>query len=455
MPRPRTTPLPRGITERRRKSGIVYLISFADQTGTTRQELAGPDLREAKRLLAQRRAEVSSGTYRPGGAATAAVTLATYAEAWLEERRAEGVRSIKSIEGHVKLHIVPALGHKRLGDLRARDVADWIESLKAAKTHSAKTIANWHGTLHSILERARFREIIVANPASLPRGMLPKKSKRKAPRFERAEIERLLTDERIDWHRRIFYGLQALGGLRCGEASGRRWRDYDPNAPQLGSLHVWSQYQDAPLKTSRDDDLHERFVPVHPALAELLAAWRRHGYAMTYGSHPKPDDWLVPDPRTRLPRTREQAGNALLRDLARLEIPHCIGNEARGRRCHAFRHAFISLARSDGATVDHLEPVTHNASGAMIDRYTALEWAPMCAAVSALKIDLSTGKVLALPRRAVASATHPTPSPDTGPQLDAALDASGPRLGIVQENVGGVGSRTRVRERSATCLLRA
>lgn len=446
MPRPRTTPLPRGITVRRRVRGPdVYLISFVDGTGKVRQELAGSRLEDAVRLLAQRRREVKEGRYAPG-AVTASITLASYAETWLEERRREGLRSIRSVEGHVRLHIIPALGSKHLGDLRPVDVATWIEGLKASKTHSAKTIANWHGTLHTILEHARFREVIVSNPASLPRGFLPKKSRRKAPRFERDEVWQLLTDKSIAWHRRIFYALQALGGMRCGEASGRRWRDYDPNAPELGSLHVWSQYNDLPLKTSRDEDTHERFVPVHPALGKLLAEWRLRGFAETFGRPPRPDDWLVPDARTFEPRTREQAGNALLRDMARLGIPHRLGAEGRGRRCHAFRHSFISFARSDGAIPDHLEPVTHNGAGAMIDRYTSLEWAPMCRAVACLRVDLRRAEVIELPRAASAE----------GPELlDAQLDAAPKSPVSVQETYGGVGSRTRVRKRSTTSLLRA
>lgn len=424
MARRRASPLPRGITERKRARGVVYLLSFADQHGELRQELAGADLREAKRLLAQRRAEVAAGTYAPG--ATGGTTIAAYASTWLDARRKRGVRSVDDEAAHVRLHIVPALGKVRLGDLRPRDVAAWVDAMKAEGTRAAKSILNTHGVLHAMMEAARFEELIVANPASLPRGMLPRKPRGGGERFERTEIEALLTDERIDEHRRVFYALMALGGMRCGEASGRRWRDLDVGTPELHAMRVHTQYDDRPLKTARDDDTAERLVPVHRELARVLAAFRLRTFAPLYGRQAWPEDWIAADPRTRAPRTQAQAQNALRRDCARLGIPP--------RGTHAFRRAFISLARSDGARADMLERVTHNARGTVLDGYTSPEWTALCEAVSCLRIELRRGTVIELPRAQAAG--------DGRRELDASLDAPTAPIGIITESAGGGGSRT-------------
>ena len=40
-----------------------------------------------------------------------------------------------------------------------------------------------------------------------------------------------MTDPRIPADRRILHTLQALTGMRIGEACGRRWRDYDRETP--------------------------------------------------------------------------------------------------------------------------------------------------------------------------------------------------------------------------------
>jgi hypothetical protein len=64
---------------------------------------------------------------------------------------------------------------------------------------------------------------------------------------------------------------------------------------------------------------------------------------------------------------------------------------------HDTRHTFITLSRRDGARKDHLEKVTHNAVGDIVDRYTAVDWEPLCAAVACLRIDLHEHEVITPP----------------------------------------------------------
>ena len=60
----------------------------------------------------------------------------------------------------------------------------------------------------------------------------------------------------------MFYALMALGGLRLGEASGRRWRDLDTEAPILWALEVATQYQDRPPQPAKDDDRGPETTPI-------------------------------------------------------------------------------------------------------------------------------------------------------------------------------------------------
>lgn len=424
MGRRRTKKLPPGISARRRADGREsYRIDFVDQHGKRRFETAGTDLREAKRLKAQREREVDAGTYEPRGGASAAMTLDELAERWFRQRARQGKRSVDDERTRYEKHVAPVLGARRVGDIRPRDVADLVEALRRGPL-AAKSIRNVHGVLHGMLEQARFDELLVANPASLPRGVLPRVAKKKKPRFTREELWQLVTDPAIAEHRRVFYALQALGGLRLGEASGRRWRDLDPDTPGLGALSVHSQYEDQPLKTAdAGEDTRERVVPVHPALAELLERWRREGFAALYGRHPRPGDWLCPDPRTGAPRTQNQAIKALYRDLARVGIPRRVGADKRGRACHAFRHSFISLSRSDGARKDVLEVVTHNSKGDVVDGYTSFEWPAMCEAVGALRFELARAEVVALPQQRAAGAEG-AENDDAGPSEEAGDESS-------------------------------
>ncbi|MGB5350714.1 MAG: hypothetical protein WBN10_14000 [Polyangiales bacterium] len=155
-----------------------------------------------------------------------------------------------------------------------------------------------------------------------------------------------MTDPRIPADRRMLHTLQALTGMRIGEACGRRWRDYDRGTPGLDAMHVWSQCDDQPLKTGRAVHEKQRFVPVHPALAKALAHWHLSGFAQLYGRPPSDDDFIVPDPSTMGARTRSKAGKDHRADV------EALGIYQRGRLTHGLRRWFISACRNAFARRD-------------------------------------------------------------------------------------------------------
>jgi hypothetical protein len=200
-----------------------------------------------------------------------------------------------------------------------------------------------------------------------------------------------MTDPRIPPDRRVLHALQALTGMRIGEACGRRWRDYDGETPRLGAMHVWSQYDDQPLKTGRAVHEKERFVPVHPALARVLAEWRLSGFAELYGRPPNDDDFIVPDPATMGARTDNKAGKDHRGDV------EALGVYRRGRLTHGLRRWFISACRNASARTEVVELMTHNAKGKVIDAYTSWEWSTLCDEISKLDVDLHSTKLEVLP----------------------------------------------------------
>ena len=205
------------------------------------------------------------------------------------------------------------------------------------------------------------------------------------------EAVALMTDPRIPADRRMLHTLQALTGMRIGEACGRRWRDYDRGTPGLGAMHVWSQYDDQPLKTGRAVHEKERFVPVHPALAKALAHWRLSGFAQLYGRPATDDDFIVPDPSTMGARTRSKAGKDHRGDV------EALGIYQRGRLTHGLRRWFISACRNASARREVIELMTHNAKGEVIDAYTSWEWSTLCDEISKLAVDLHPTKLAVLP----------------------------------------------------------
>lgn len=207
-----------GIRRRRIGGRYVYEINFYDQHGKRRFELAGATKRQARIARGRRLEEVAAGTYRPG--ASARMTLDELADLWVAQKTREGMRSLENDERRYRLHVAPVLGTTPIAALTPKAVADLVATLAAGK-HAAKTVRNIHGALHSILELARFEQLIDTNPASLPRGKLPKVGKKKKPRFSRDEVWQLLTDPAIEQHRRVFYALMGLGDLHS--AGGDTW----------------------------------------------------------------------------------------------------------------------------------------------------------------------------------------------------------------------------------------
>lgn len=353
---------------------VVHYAVFRWEGRAIRERVDG-DARAAERIERQRKREIALGTYQGPDGHTAAVSLDAYADRWLARR---ATRTAEDDRQRYRDHIAPRLGKRKLEELRPKDVADMIEELRADGL-KARTIRNVHSVLVSMLKSAVFDELVDRNVAAgLPRGVLPTPGQRTTPPGERGDAARLIGATEIEPDRRALYALLYLGGMRLGEACGRRWRDLDMEAKPLWMLHVHDQYDGQPLKTAKDESTMERFVPVHPDLEATLDTWRRVGWPMVYSREPTPEDFIAPDIDTFGPRTKNQAIKALYRDCDR------IGMERLGT--HSGRRWFITYARADGARVDLLERVTHNATGTMIDRYTYFGWPELCAEVAKLRV---------------------------------------------------------------------
>ena len=121
--------------------------------------------------------------------------------------------------------------------------------------------------------------------------------------------------------------------------------------------------------------------------------------------HPRPEDFVVPRPYRFGPRptvahhTEQSLGVKTVRYYAER-----VGVDDTGRDFHSFRRAMITLARTDGASKDVLERVTHNAAGEVIDGYTTyFAWEALCEAVSAIRLAPLRGVVAVRRIRAAAA----------------------------------------------------
>jgi integrase len=246
-----------------------------------------------------------------------------YAEA--NRQKPSGIHAKKTI---LKLHLEPALGTKRLDEIKSEDVQQLKAKLgkrsdKAAL--SAKTVNNILCVLGKMLRVAVEWEIIPSMPCRI--GLL------KAPKPEKSflefdDLERLVEGtKKVGWDAHLMVLLGAEAGLRRGEMISLRAGDVDHGR---GQLHVrrgdWNGIESLP-KGGRG-----RIVDMTKRLAAALKAHR----------HLRSDRVLCEDggsPITGRTIARWMRQATRRAGLAELEGPHIL------------RHTFCSHLAMRGATV--------------------------------------------------------------------------------------------------------
>lgn len=362
------------VVKKQRQGFVTYYVVtyFQGRTWPAERVGNGRDKREAERLDERRKREVAAGTYQPPGSAAApkSSTLDSYAELWGNERT--NVSAKDDRRNLARFRAIDWLAGMAVPDVRPKHVIAALKQLRGSI--SEKTLRNAYGTLNTMFRDAVIAELTMANPCVLPRNFFDADAAEERTPYTRAEAAVLVSHHKIPSPIRVLNALCLLGGMREGEACGRRWRDLDQQAVPLMCLHVATQYGGQQLKTKK-----QRWVPVHPELAAILQEWAAGDFAALMGRLPEPDDFIVP----RLSNyTRKRHWTRSTYYKAFIASAREAGIET--RTLHATRHTMITLARRGGADRQVLSKVTHNAKGEIIDRYTHHEWEPLCAAVLAI-----------------------------------------------------------------------
>jgi len=350
------------------------------------------DEAKARRFLKGLEAESQAkGDFaRRNGESKGPITVAEYANRWVEDRKQLGLVTASDDLARLRLHVLPTLGGMALEDVRPRQIRDLVLALRKQDVLAPRSIRHVYAVAACMFRTAVADELIPFTPCVLAKGILPKNidkdaSFRANAIFTREEVQALISDVRILEDRRVVHALKALAGLRHSEASGLRWRQYDTALEPLGALNLEKTKTQVP-----------RRVPVHPTLARILCDWREGGWERTYGRAPTDDDFIVPT-RNMTERLSPEAQNSFRADLVLLGLRH--------RRGHDLRRTFITLAQVDGARRDLLETITHGPRGNIINVYTTFPWPALCAEVAKLKIRKVTAGVTKLGSQKPTSST--------------------------------------------------
>jgi integrase len=176
--------------------------------------------------------------------------------------------------------ILPALGNKRLSDVRRADVQELADRL-TAEGLSASTVQNTLDPLRAIYRRAiRRDEGVTINPTKGLELRRPdgKRDRIASPAEAAVLIAAVAEDKRALWAT-AFYG-----GLRRGELRALRWQHIDLEARVIHVSHGWDAIEgEQDTKSSAG----KRRVPILDPLATELAAHKRRtgreGDALVFG----------------------------------------------------------------------------------------------------------------------------------------------------------------------------
>jgi len=324
------------------------------------------------------------------------ITVKDLAEMWLTQREAEK-GEVGPDRQRMVMHVLPVLGSVRVTEVRPRHAHELVMALRRTPSErggslASRTIRGIYFLTKQLFHYALLQELIPGNPVTVDRGVLPKKSDkdpgwRKGAVFTKAEVELLISSDKVPLHRRVLYALSFLTGLRPGQVFELRWGDYEPDFGTLGRLsssRSWDSKRKLVKATKTGVD---HLVPVHTVLAKVLAEWKLGGWAVRHGRKPKSKDLIVPTV-SLTNRDVRRALNDFREDLDRLDLRH--------RRQYDARRTFASLAISGGAPRDVVKAITHPRPADVFDLYVTPTWEALSGAVSCIPVSLSTGTVVQL-----------------------------------------------------------
>lgn len=155
------------------------------------------------------------------------ISVAQLAELWLESNPAKRESTVARDRVAIDVHIVPAVGGRRIGSLRQPDVQQVVN--RWSETMAPRTVARTYGTLRAMLAYAVNADLLGRSPCrriNLPKGVT------RAPRaLSREEVAAVAAH--IDERYRMMVWLAAMLGLRWGEVAGIRVSSVDVLARRL------------------------------------------------------------------------------------------------------------------------------------------------------------------------------------------------------------------------------
>ena len=233
-----------------------------------------------KRIYGRTRAEVNVKLQRALADHRNGLTVQTrdqsveqFLRHWLADAVKPGVRpkTYVSYEQVCRLHLIPALGRRKLSALNAQHIASYMSAKQAAGASAAAV--NYHRrVLRIALNQAMRWDLLSRNVAALtqPRAHQPKEAMPLTVRESEAFLA-AVRGRRLE----ALYLVALMLGLRQGEALGLRWSDIDLEAGTLSVRHQLQIVDKVPQLVEPKTVKSRRTLPLPPDVVTALREHRR------------------------------------------------------------------------------------------------------------------------------------------------------------------------------------
>ena len=294
------------------------------------------------------------------------LTTGDYLRQWLDSKLRLRATTRTSYESHLRLYLVPHLGHVRLTELRPQHLDRMYATMTTTaqgRLRSPSTIRRVHATLRSALNSAVKRRLIAWSPAV--HVELPSPDAPEAAVWSPDEVETFLKAH-ADHRLYALFHLIVVAGLRRGEALGLRWVDVDlgqrtirvrqqlldaPGSPVFGPTKTRSGVRRVPLDAATIDVLeaHRQQQDAEAAQARAVGVWTASGLVFTR----EDGRWLRPD----------WVSHEFQRMISVAGVP--------ALRLHDLRHTSASLALAAGVPMKVVSArLGHSSLAITADLYT-------------------------------------------------------------------------------------
>jgi integrase len=255
----------------------------------------------------------------------------------------------------LRVHLLPALGHKRLDAIKSEDVQRLKRNLQAK---SPKTVNNILAVLSVLLKKAVEWEVIERMPCTMKLLPVTKGSTRF---YDFDEYERLVeAARRLDARTHLIALLGGEAGLRCGEIIALEWTDID-----LVNRQVCIRRSDWNGQVTTPKGGRLRHVPLTRRLAAALSEHR----------HLRSARVLCQDDTE--PLTRQIVQTRAKRAARKAALLH--------QGVHILRHTFCSHLAMRGAPARAIQELAGHMDLSMTQRYMHLSPAALDAAIRLLE----------------------------------------------------------------------